>query len=129
MGKKEFFEENEIKRFERQIQDLELKYNACFDIAHEIYRKYWSCETNWKGDEWGAKYRRFLRRGQEVRKKANIFLHKLVEIEAEKRARENNEKEVFVNSLGEATHRYITSATYERQRKRLSKRIISLLGG
>ena len=95
MSKEELFEENEIKRFERQIQDLELKYNACFDIAREIYQKYWSCKTNWKGDKWEAKYYAFLGRGQEVRLKAWGLINKLLEIKAEWRAKENNEKEVL----------------------------------
>lgn len=35
----------------------------------------------------------------------------------------------FVNSYGEATHRYITSLTYERAQRRLERDVVRFLGG
>ena len=41
--------------------------------------------------------------------------------------KENEQSSTFVNSFGEATKRYITSAIYEKQQKRLSKQIMSYI--
>ncbi len=45
-------------------------------------------------------------------------------------ARAANQKPVhtFVNGFGEATHRYITTDTYERAQRRLDKEIMGFLG-
>lgn len=41
---------------------------------------------------------------------------------------QHDNKKTFVNSFGEATKREITTATYERQQKRLDREIMRLVG-
>lgn len=55
-----------------------------------------------------------------VRDKKNKILDKLRAIEI----KEGDSNRTFVNGYGEATSRYITSSTYERQQKRLSKEVM-----
>lgn len=43
--------------------------------------------------------------------------------------RKTETKKPFVNSFGEATKRYVTSTTYEKAQKKLSKQIMKYIGG
>lgn len=57
------------------------------------------------------------------------FNRDLARIEAQhKKEEQSKPPKTFVNSFGEATHKYITSSTYERAQKRLEKQIFSFLG-
>ena len=68
------------------------------------------------------------RKGSE---KIKSMIKELAELEK----RENNTNEVkvnkktFVNGFGETTERNITCSTYERSEKRMSKKILSFIGG
>lgn len=42
-------------------------------------------------------------------------------------SKSNKESKTFVNSFGEATKRYITTSTYERQQRRADKELLSFL--
>ncbi len=60
-------------------------------------------------------------------------LSKAYKADAEARSKQANsepvEKKTFVNGYGEATHREITSSTYERAQKRLVKSVDGWLSG
>lgn len=72
-----------------------------------------------------------LKQWREGSVKIKSLIKKLQELElAEKEKHDsklNKKSKTFVNSFGEATQRYITTATYERQQRRADKELLSFL--
>lgn len=75
--------------------------------------------------ERGFAVRREIEQLEEKRKK--VYKNTAAGIKA---AKEEQLKPVrpFINGFGQATHRYITTTTYERAQKRLDKQLFSFLG-
>lgn len=62
--------------------------------------------------------------------KLKSMIKELAELERAKHTNEVKENEkIFVNGFKEATKRNITCSTYERAEKRMSKEILSFIGG
>lgn len=60
--------------------------------------------------------------------KRNIIIdERLKRKKSQKRTNTKNNK-TFVNSFGEATKRYVTTSTYERNRRRIEKDIMNFIG-
>ena len=116
----------EIEKITNQIMELERKQKEYFDQSQKILHENYSHITYWGGHEGQqAKYYELLQKANEAKSKAAELAIKRGQMETLK---EQLEKKTFVNSFGEATHRYIATTTYERQQKRLGKQIFSLLG-
>ena len=64
-------------------------------------------------------------------KKLKELLSQLYELEKKEKENKNSNtpSEIFVNGYGEATSREITSSTYIRADRRLSKEVMSFVGG
>lgn len=100
--------EKKINDYRQQLAELTFKYKA-FELPSEYYeiqRKRQNAEKQWR--EQLAKL---------VRQKADAIGSETV-----------NANKTFVNADGEATTRYITSATYERAIKRTQKDVEAFIG-
>ena len=76
-----------------------------------------------------AKYYKYQREFNAVRRERNDLQNKISKAKQEARENEAKAKKKFVNSFGEATKRNITNATYEKAQKKLSKQIMKYIGG
>lgn len=91
------------------------------------YAKY-ALPTDKLDEEKRQEYYRYLKEWREARKKYNAELDRIAALE---KSTEQNTPETkkFINGYGEATDREITSSTYNRAQKRLSKQIYNFVGG
>lgn len=100
--------EKKINDYRQQLAELTGKYRT-FELPseyYEIHRKRQNAEKQWREQ-----------------------LEKLVRQKADALGNETvNANKTFVNADGEATTRYITSATYERAIKRTQKDVEAFIG-
>lgn len=76
-----------------------------------------------------AKYYKYQREFNAVRRERNDLQNKISKTKRESRENEAKAKKKFVNSFGEATKRNITTATYEKAQRKLAKEIMRFIGG
>lgn len=114
----------EIKKLEAQIKELNKKAKACWAKAKKL---------GWRDSEKEqAEYnelvqmaRNFCKESEPLAKKCTGIKRKLRKLDEQ----DNPEEKPFVNGYGEATNRYITSASYERGQRRREKEFASFFGG
>ena len=109
---KTYFLKEEITELEKDFETLgnKLELLSCFASPGKLYNKY-------KAEE----FYEIKRNYEKIRKEINNRYTMIREIDL------NKNKNSFVNSFGEATNRYITNTTYEKQQKRLSKEIMNFI--
>jgi len=109
------------------IKSLEARKKALGDKMAKLVR-----QTD-KGGQMTSKARKEYYATKSKRDKVVSDLSKAYKADAEARSKqaksEPAEKKTFVNGYGEATHRYITTATYERAQKRAMKSVDGWLSG
>lgn len=66
---------------------------------------------------------------QRDRQKLEVNRSIVLKEKAKRKMENKSAQRTAVNSFGEATGRYITSDTYERQQKRLARQIMKFIGG
>ena len=76
-----------------------------------------------------AKYYKYQREFNAVRRERNDLQNKISQTKREARENEAKAKKKFVNSFGEATKRNITNATYEKAQRNLAKDVMRVIGG
>lgn len=76
-----------------------------------------------------AKYYKYQREFNAVRRERNDLQNKISNAKREARENEAKAKKKFVNSFGEATKRNITNANYEKAQRKLAKDIMRFIGG
>ena len=118
----EEMQKNNIKNLKNKMMKLEYEFNALSDklvlLSDFDSGKYYN-------EEKAKEYYKTKREYEEKRKEINNIHYKIIDIENKNKVK--NDKNIFVNSFGEATKRYITNSTYEKQQKRLSKEIIKYI--
>nr|DAX70791.1 MAG TPA: hypothetical protein [Caudoviricetes sp.] len=109
------------------IKSLEARKKALGDKMAKLVR-----QTDKEG-QMTSKARKEYYATKSKRDKVVSDLSKAYKADAEARSKqaksEPAEKKTFVNGYGEATHRYITTATYERAQKRAMKSVDGWLSG
>lgn len=109
------------------IKSLEARKKALGDKMAKLVR-----QTD-KDGQMTSKARKEYYATKSKRDKVVSDLSKAYKADAEARSKqaksEPAEKKTFVNGYGEATHRYITTATYERAQKRAMKSVDGWLSG
>lgn len=109
------------------IKSLEARKKALGDKMAKLVR-----QTDKEG-QMTSKARKEYYATKSKRDKVVSDLSKAYKADAEARSKqaksEPAEKKTFVNGYGEATHRYITTATYERAQKRTMKSVDGWLSG
>lgn len=109
------------------IKSLEARKKALGDKMAKLVR-----QTDKEG-RMTSKARKEYYATKSKRDKVVSDLSKAYKADAEARSKqaksEPAEKKTFVNGYGEATHRYITTATYERAQKRAMKSVDGWLSG
>ncbi len=124
----------EIKKLEAQIKKLDKKAKEYEAKGDKILKE------NYTGRDWGWRGREkeqaefYEMRGiqKKLRDEASKLQLKCGEIESKLRKmdeKDEPEEKTFVNGFGEATKRYITTASYERQQRKRDKEIASFIGG
>jgi uncharacterized protein with gpF-like domain len=114
---------NQIELLMKEVSTLEILQN---DLSYELETlAHFACPsyTGVDKDENTKKYYQVKRDYESARKRKNNLLDKISESEREDIKQSNK----FINSFGEATQRYITNSTYEKQQNRLSKDIMQFI--
>ena len=111
-----------IDILKNKMVKLECEFNALGDklelLADFDSGKYYD-------EEKAKEFYKTKREYEEKRKEVNDIYYKIINIENKNKVKNN--KNTFVNSFGEATKRYITNSTYEKQQKRLSKEVLNFI--
>ena len=109
------------------IKSLEARKKALGDKMAKLVR-----QTDKEG-QMTSKARKEYYATKSKRDKVVSDLSKAYKADAEARSKQAKsepvEKKTFVNGYGEATHRYITTGTYERAQKRAMKSVDGWLSG
>ncbi len=117
---------SEVDKITNQVKEMDKKQEELRNQAKKILSENYSVRMGWDGHEaQQAEYYELLHKANELNHRAGELQAKRGEMKAKT---ETPEKKTFVNGFGEATTRYVTTATYERQQKRLGKQIASFLG-
>jgi hypothetical protein len=119
----------DIKPFERRVKSLQSKETKLGSKMAE-YAEYASPSYTGKDKQAkSAKYYKYQREFNAVRRERNDLQNKISKTKREARENEAKAKKKFVNSLGEATKRNITTANYENAQRKLAKDIMRFIGG
>ena len=122
------------KMSDRQLDSQLQIVNANIEKASDVMRKTADGHTGYlQGTPWGNKadheaYIEAFDTHRSLMARRNAIVDEQARRNHERAAAKRPEPKTFVNSFGEATHRYITTSTYERAQKRLDKLIQRHMG-
>lgn len=105
-----------------QLRELDSKFNSAIQVQESIKSE----ELGKREHPWDTpskKYYNAQEKKVELQDAQRNVVKEIVRRKSEEAKKQKNTK-TFVNSFGEATTRYITTSSYERWQKKLSKRFM-----